>query len=581
MAFDAGMVRAITNELNTKLAGARVEKVHQPEKDELLLLLHAGRENLRLTISASVNNPRIHLTTVSKENPSAPPLFCTLLRKHLTGAKLLSLEQIGFERVIRLSFQARDEMGFHYTVRLYAEIMGKYSNLILTDEGDKVLGAVKPVDFTTSQKRQVLPGMQYELPPAQDKIDPTTEVRENFLALRADDTKAADKFLTTHYLGLSTLSAREIAHRAADGSDEALWEAFSAFFSDVLSGRVTPTLALDEGGRPKEYAFCDLLQYEGVYTLRHPETVSEVIEAYFLSRDNTDRVHQRAADLFRLLQNQQNRLEKKISLQEGELAETARKETYQKYGELITANIYRLSRGMKTAKVEDYYSENYETIEIPLDVRLSPSQNAQAYYKKYTKLRNAEVELQKQIAGAKEELNYIFSVLDTLSRASGQTELDEIRTELQSAGYGSRMKKNATKGGQKKSTVRPIEYVTSGGYRLLCGRNNLQNDEISLKIASRSDWWFHVKNAPGSHVVMFTNGEEPSERDFTEAAMVAAYNSSLSEAKHIAVDYTEVRNLKKPAGAKPGYVIYHTNYSAYVTPDRDTVEGLKKSEKGA
>lgn len=579
MAFDAGMVRAITNELNTKLAGARVEKIHQPEKDELLFLLHAGRENLRLTISASVNNPRIHLSTVAKENPSAPPLFCTLIRKHLTGAKLLSLEQLGFERVIRLSFQARDEMGFHYVVRLYAEIMGKYSNLILTDESDKVLGAVKPVDFTTSQKRQVLPGMQYELPPAQDKIDPTTEVRENFLALRADDTKAADKFLTAHYLGLSTLSAREIVYRSTDESDEALWEAFSAFLSDISLGRVTPTLALNEGGRPKEYAFCDLCQYEGIYTLRHPETVSEVIESYFLSRDNTDRVHQRAADLFRLLQNQQNRLEKKIALQENELAETEKKDTFQKYGELITANIYRLSRGMKVARVEDYYSENYETIEIPLDVRLSPAQNAQAYYKKYTKLRNAEVELQKQIISAEEELAYILSVLDTLSRASGQTELDEIRTELQSAGYGSRMKKNAFKGGNKKSATKPIEYITSGGYRLLCGRNNLQNDEISLKIAARSDWWFHVKNAPGSHVVMFANGEEPSERDFTEAAMVAAYNSSLSEAKHIAVDYTQVRNLKKPAGAKPGYVIYHTNYSAYVTPDRDVVEGLKKAEK--
>ncbi|MBR7097813.1 MAG: NFACT family protein, partial [Clostridia bacterium] len=307
--------------------------------------------------------------------------------------------------------------------------------------------------------------------------------------------------------------------------------------------------------------------------------VSEVIETYFVSRDNTDRVHQRAADLFKLLQNQQNRLEKKIALQENELAETEKKDTFQKYGELITANIYRLSRGMKVAKVEDYYSENYETIEIPLDVRLSPPQNAQAYYKKYAKLRNAEVELEKQIIAAEEELTYILSVLDTLSRASGQTELDEIRAELQTAGYGSRMKKNAPKSGQKKSLTKPIEYTTSGGFPLLCGRNNLQNDELSMKTAARSDWWFHVKNAPGSHVVMLCNGVEPSERDFTEAAMVAAYNSSLSEAKHITVDYTQVRNLKKPAGAKPGYVIYHTNYSAYVTPDREVVEGLKKSEK--
>ena len=402
---------------------------------------------------------------------------------------------------------------------------------------------------------------------------------EHFLFLRESDTKVADKFLTTHYLGLSTLSAREIAHRAADESVQALWEAFSAFMSDISAGKVIPTLALEEGGKPKEYAFCDLTQYEGVYTLRYPETVSEVIETYFISRDNTDRVHQRAADLFKLLQNQQNRLEKKIALQENELAETEKKDTFQKYGELITANIYRLSRGMKVAKVEDYYSENYETIEIPLDVRLAPAQNAQAYYKKYAKLRNAEVELEKQIIHAEEELAYILSVLDTLSRASGQTELDEIRAELQTAGYGSRMKKNAPKGGHKKSLTKPIEYTTSGGFTLLCGRNNLQNDELSMKTAARSDWWFHVKNAPGSHVVMLCGGVEPSERDFTEAAMVAAYNSSLSEAKHITVDYTQVRNLKKPAGAKPGYVIYHTNYSAYVTPDREVVEGLKKNEK--
>lgn len=579
MAFDAGMVRAITSELNTKLSGARVEKVHQPEKDELLLLMHIGRENYRLTISASVNNPRIHLSSAAKENPSAPPLFCTLLRKHLTGAKLLSLEQLGFERVIRLSFLAKDDMGFPYTVRLYAEIMGKYSNLILTDENDKVLGAVKPVDFTTSQKRQVLPGMQYELPPAQDKTDPTTETKEHFLTLRESDTKIADKFLTTHYLGLSTLSAREIAHRAVDDSADALWDAFAAFMDTIRAEQFTPTLAMDESGKPKEYSFCDLGQYEGIYELRHPETISEVIETYFISRDNTDRVHQRAADLFKLLQNQQNRLEKKIALQENELAETEKKDTFQKYGELITANIYRLSRGMKVAKVEDYYSENYDTIEIPLDVRLAPAQNAQAYYKKYAKLRNAEVELEKQIIAAEEELAYILSVLDTLSRASGQTELDEIRTELQTAGYGSRMKKNAPKGGNKKSLTKPIEYTTSGGFTLLCGRNNLQNDELSMKTAARSDWWFHVKNAPGSHVVMLCNGVEPSERDFTEAAMVAAYNSSLSEAKHITVDYTQVRNLKKPAGAKPGYVIYHTNYSAYVTPDREVVEGLKKSDK--
>lgn len=574
MAFDAGMVRAISYELQNKIAGARIEKIHQPEKDEILLLLHAGRENLRLTISASANNPRIHLSTVQKENPAAPPSFCILLRKHLSSAKLISVEQIGFERVIRIAFEARDEMGFHYRVNLYAEIMGKYSNLILTDGDDTILGVIKPVDFTTSQKRQVLPGMRYELPPAQDKRNPLTESEEAFLALRSADEKAADKFLTTHYAGLSSLTAREIAY----GSDSAmsLYASFERYIAKLKRNDYTPTLICDENGHPVEYACTDIFQYGEAYRKKHPESISEIIEMYFTARDNVDRVKQRAADLFKLLSNTQARLEKKIVIQNEELAATSEKETFQKYGELITAHIYMLSKGMKFAEVTDYYSENMETVRIPMDIRLTPAQNAQRYYKKYSKLKNAQIELKKQIDLSTAELEYIRSVTDLLSRASGQTELDEIRAELAGAGYGARMKK-AAGGGQKKKPSRPIEYQTSGGYRILCGKNNLQNDALSMKTAAKSDWWFHVKNAPGSHVIMLCDREEPSEQDFTEAAMIAAVNSSLSEAKHIAVDYTQVRNLRKPSGAHPGFVIYHTNYSAYVTPDKELVDQLKKS----
>lgn len=574
MAFDAGMVRAIAYELQNKIASARIEKVHQPEKDEILFVLHAGRENLRLTVSASANNPRIHLSTIQKENPASPPSFCILMRKHLSSAKLLSVEQMGFERVIRIAFEARDEMGFHYRVYLYAEIMGKYSNLILTDENDIILGAIKPVDFTTSQKRQVLTGMRYELPPSQDKRDPMSESREGFLSIRAADEKAADKFLTTHYLGLSSLTAREIAY--GTDSAESLYDSFASYIRKLNDNDYTPTLLCDENGHPIEYSCVDLFQYGERYRKKHPETISEIIEQYFAARDNIDRAKQRAADLFKLLSNSESRLEKKIGIQKEELAATSEKETFQKYGELITAHIYMLSRGMKFAEVTDYYSENMETIRIPMDVRLTPAQNAQRYYKKYTKLKNAQIELQKQIEVSTAELEYVRSVMDLLSRASGQTELDEIRAELSGAGYGARMKKSMG-GGQKKKPSKPIEYVTSGGYRVLCGKNNLQNDELSMKTASKNDWWFHVKNAPGSHVIMLCDREEPSEQDFTEAAMIAAVNSSLSEAKHIAVDYTQVRNLRKPSGAHPGFVIYHTNYSAYVSPNRDLVGKLKKS----
>lgn len=575
MAFDAGMVRAVSYELQNKLAGARIEKVHQPEKDEILLVLHAGRENLRLTVSASANNPRIHLSTRQKENPATPPSFCILLRKHLGSAKLISVEQIGFERVVRIAFEARDEMGFHYRVHLYAEIMGKYSNLILTDENDIILGAIKPIDFTTSQKRQVLAGMRYELPPVQDKRDPLSETREGFMSLRASDDKAADKFLTTHYAGLSSLTAREIAYRT--DSAEALYASFQRTIEHIRQNDFLPTLICDENGYPIEYSFIDLIQYGDLYRKKHPESISEIIEQYFAARDSADRVKQRAADLLKLLTNSEARLEKKISIQKEELAATSEKETFQKYGELITAHIYMLSKGMKFAEVTDYYSENMESIRIPMDVRLTPAQNAQRYYKKYTKLKNAQIELQKQIELSSAELDYIRSVSDLLTRASGQSELDEIRAELSQAGYGARMKKSVG-GGQKKKPSKPMEYVTSGGYRVLCGKNNLQNDELSMKTAAKSDWWFHVKNAPGSHVIMLCDREEPSEQDFTEAAMIAAVNSSLSEAKHIAVDYTQVRNLRKPSGAHPGFVIYHTNYSAYVSPDRDRVDQLKRSE---
>ncbi len=573
MAFDAGMVHAISYELQTKIAGARIEKVYQPEKDEIMLQLHAEKENLRLTISASANNPRIHLSAVQKENPSVPPSFCVLLRKHLTGSRLISIEQIAYERVIRLRFEARDDMGFHYNVRLYAEIMGKYSNLILTNEEDTILGAIKPVDFTTSQKRQVLPGMNYELPPAQDKRNPLTETEKDFIALRNSDDKLADKFLTTHYAGLSSLIAREIAWNT--NSPQTLYVAFRQYIQKIINHDYLPTLLYNENEHPIEYSCVDISQYGDTYRIKHPDNLSEMIEQYFSARDTVDRVKQRASDLFRLLSNTQARLEKKIGIQEEELAATAEKDTLRKYGELITAHIYQLSKGMKFAEVPDYYREAPEMIRIPMDIRLTPAQNAQHYYKRYTKLKNAQVELQSQLKMSRAELDYLHSVQDLLSRASGPSELDEIRTELAQAGYSSRMKKN-TGSGQKKKPSRPVEYITSDGHRILCGKNNLQNDELSMKIAAKSDWWFHVKNAPGSHVVMLCGKEEPSEQDFTEAAMIAAVNSSLSEAKHIAVDYTQVRNLKKPSGAKPGYVIYHTNYSAYVTPDRALISRLKK-----
>ncbi len=585
MAFDAGMILALASEIKEKTLGARVEKVHQPERDEIVLLLHIGRENLRLVISASPNNPRIHLSEIPKENPSAPPIFCTMLRKYLTGAKITDVRTVGFERIIFIDFEAHDDLGYPFSVTLVAEIMGKYSNIIFCrDENMKILGAVRPVDFTTSRVRQVLPGMLYEAPPAQEKRNPLDETEEGFSALYADSIKRADKFITDSYLGISALVAREIAFRADKAEEKegvpyekALLREFFRFVEILKNRAFSPVMVSDENGKPLEYCFFDLLQY-GDLKKTFFDSSSSLIETFFSSRDNSERVKQRAYDIFKVLSNTKSRLEKKTAIQMDELAECEKKEEMRKFGELITSNIYALKKGMPHAEVVDYYVEDCPTIKIPLDIRLTPSQNAQLYFKKYTKMKNAEREIAKQIESTEKEVAYIDSVLDSLSRAAGQSELDEIRRELCESGYSSLKKQNS--GGKKAVNVgKPVEYVTSGGYRLLCGKNNLQNDYITTKLAEKSDWWFHVKNAPGSHVIMFTDGkEEPSALDFTEAATVAACNSSLADGKNLSVDYTLVRHIKKPPSSKPGYVTYTTYWSAVVTPDKELCERLKKTK---
>ena len=573
MAFDAGMVGAVAHEIRMRAEGARVEKVYQPEKDELVLQLHTREGNFRLSIAAGANNPRIGFVTRQKENPATPYMFCILARKHLSGARLLSCRRLGYERVIELAFDSRDEMGFFETKYLYCEIMGKYSNLVLCDKNKTILGVLRPVDFTVSTRRQLLSGLRYELPPQQDKLSPLDVSREVFMSLCEQYPEmATDKFLTSQFCGISSLVARELAERSVARvglSPELVYTAFSAYITQLTECAFLPTVVYD-GAKPIAFSCVDIAQYGEGYTVAHPETLSLAIEAYFDERDNLEHSKKRASDLFKLVMNARARIAKKLALQEGELAECAQKEEYKRMGDLITANMYQLKRGMREATVIDYYDEAMPTVTVALDARLSPSQNAQAYYKKYNKAKNAERELEKQIALARDELLYIDSVADALERAVGQTELDEIRRELSEAGYGAKLKRSATAKGVK---TKPYEYLTSGGYRLICGKNNLQNDQITFRLAAKEDWWFHVKNAPGSHVVMVLDGKgEPSERDFTEAASLAAYHSSLSSAERVEVDYTNVRYLKKPNGAKPGFVVYTTYYSAVVKPE------LPKSE---
>ncbi len=589
MAFDAGMVRAMVTELGGALVGGRVDKIMQPEKDEIVLQIRtADGKNLRLSLSAGNNNPRINLTEKQKENPMTAPLFCMLLRKHLSGARVTAVTQPGFERAVVLELEARDEMGFTVTRRLIAEIMGKYSNIIFTDAQDKIIGAVKPVDFATSQKRQILPGMRYTMPPAQDKRDPMAETEEGFFALAASASPGmrGEKFLVASYMGISPLVAREVVFSVCGTVDALmdvlppshLWRAFSHVLTLIREANFTPTLVTDGDGKPVEYCFMPIAQYGRATEVTVCPSFGALIDRYFGDRDRVDRVKQRASDIFRLLTNAEARLNRKIEQQKKELADCADKDKYKKWGDLVTANIWQLSRGMTGADLVDYETEELSTVHVTLDNRLSPSQNAQRFYKRYNKAKTAEGILKEQIGMAEEELRYLATVFDALTRAEGETDLEEIRDELYHAGYASRMKAYAR---QKNRQTKPLEFRSTNGYRILCGKNNHQNEYITHKLATKNDYWFHAKNVPGSHVVMFCaeDGDDVPEIDFTEAAIIAAYHSKAGDAKHTEVDYTLVRHLKKPPNAKPGMVIYHTNWSAYVTPDEGTVERLRVKAK--
>ena len=585
MAFDAGMLSCVLHEIREESLGARIEKVYQPERDEIILQMRSKSGGKRLLINAGSNNPRIGFTTVPKENPHNPPMLCMLLRKHLQGAKLCSVEQFGFERATILGFETRDEMGYDCVKYLIAELMGKYSNLIFADGDMKIITALKIIDFSTSSLRQVLPGMKYELPPKQDKADPLQADEDEFMRLIAEapSDRSCDKFILGSYLGISAAVAREVAYLATGATDtplsscspRILWSKFSELMENIKSNIYSPTLVLD-GEKPVEYAFCPLTQYKGL-DIRSVQSPSELLDQFFDSRDKEQRVKQRASDVQKLLFNAIARLNKKIELQEGELAECAHGEEYKKSGDLITANIYMLKRGMKEASLPDYDNMgedgNLPYVTVELDERLSPASNAQRFYKRYNKSKTAKTELTKQIALAKDELVYVNSVLDSLDKAESPADLAEIRDELYRAGYASKMKGYTS---HKQSAPTVAKFVTSGGYTVLCGKNNIQNEYITFKLGSKTDYWFHAKNAPGSHVVMLCNGEEPPAEDFTEAAEIAAYHSKAYNGQSVEVDYTFIRHVKKPPAAKPGFVIYHTNWSALVTPNPDRIHAMRQ-----
>lgn len=573
MAFDILFARALANELNNKLAKGKVEKVNQITKENLVISIRAAGENYKLIVSTNASCARIGLTNKTFENPSVPPMFTMLLRKHLGGAILEKIDTLGFDRIICLHFSGYDELGFKQEKILICELMGKYSNIILTDDKYKIYGVNRPVDLSENRVRQILPGMIYERPPYQNKIEPCDVTRERFIQLYNDfisnnniDNDALASFILKTYAGISPCIAREIVYRTnIDESNnryiEKLYSAYSTIITSVEEMKLSPCVVYDKDNKPIEYSFVELKQYPEYIKKLYPD-LSSLLDSFYSDKESITLLKNRVGNLDFTVKNLIKKTQRKIINLNEELGECEDMDKYRLYGELITSSLYMLNGKSKECEVLNYYTGT--NVKIPLDEKLSPSQNANKYFKKYNKLKsqkeNANVQLEKALG----ELDYLYSVLDSLDKCTCNDDAKQIKDELKDLGYI----KGDTQGKEKKKQINfnPIILTTSTGKTVRVGKNNTQNDYLTLKFSDKEDYWFHVKNAPGSHVVLENNGDEIEDDDIIQTAEIAAYYSSQKQSSQVPVDYVKIRYVKKPQGSKPGYVIFTNNKTVYVTP---------------
>ena len=577
MAIDAICLQAVVEELRPQLLGLRVDKVQQPARDQVVLLFRGKR----LLLNAGAGAPRLQLTEILRDNPAEPPMFCMLLRKHLSGARVAGLTQPPLERLVKIEFDASDELGRAGRRTLVLEAMGRRSNLILLDGEGRVIDSLRRVDADMSAARQVLPGLFYQPPASTGRLPFLEETEEGFSArfAAAAAEKTLDAFLLDQYFGLSPLMARELAFQAAGDTDtrlfqlsgpDPLWRALEDFSSRVRENRFTPVCLMREG-KPLDFACVPVGQYGGAAECVAYASFSALLDAFYAAREKQERARQRGADLLRAAATARDRLWRKLALQEKEYAATQDRDKLRVQGDLITANLYRMERGQARLECENYYEDNAPT-SIPLDPLLTPQQNAAKYYKRYAKAKTAEKYLREQMDLARRDLEYLESVLAELAQAETEADYLDIRAELREAGF---LKKQGKGKKDKSRPAAPWEFRTSSGLRVLVGRNNRQNDKLTMKDADRRDLWLHTQKIHGSHVILRCAGRAPSEDDIAEAAMLAAWFSQARESGNVPVDYTEVRNVKKPAGARPGMVIYTTCRTVHVTPAEAAVERLR------
>ncbi len=579
MAFDAFFLSAVLEEVRTKCIGARIDKIHQPSRDTLILQMHSREYRTKLLFAANPTAPRLHLTTASPENPAEPPMFCMLLRKHLMGAKLAEVSQPPMERSATFTFDCTDEMGFPVQKRLVAELMGRTCNLYLLSPEGRILDCLRRIGLDESAKRAALPGLNYQEPEAITKQHPL-ECSSYVSLLRESGADLISDRLMDCFGGLSPLVCREAALFAAgstdariDGCDvDTVADKLELFFREHLQHPKPYYYALPDG-TPKQFAFCPIRQYGGC---QEAESFQALLDMYYTVRDRKDAMRQKSQAVRKTVQNLCTRLTRKLAIQEKELEATYDRERLRQLGDILTANIHKIVKGQTKIQCEDFYDENMALIEIPISPILSPQQNAAKFYKDYGRMKTAEKELTKQIELGETELHYLKSVLEELNRAQTDAELEEIRRELQEVGY---LRPDAGRKKLKQGKLPPMRFESTDGYPIYVGRNNRQNDELTFKLARKDDIWCHASKVHGSHVIISCGGTKPPDDTITQAAQLAAYYSETSGGQNIPVDVTPVKQVKKIPNGKPGMVIYHSYRTVIANPYADIVVDALNAEK--
>lgn len=577
MAFDGITIANIVTELNQTITGGKINKIAQPENDELIITIKNQRKQYRLFLSASASLPLIYLTETNKPSPLTAPNFCMLLRKHIGSGKIIAIEQPGMERIIRFTIEHLNELGDLCTKYLIVEIMGKHSNIIFCNEEDQIIDSIKHVSAHMSSVREVLPGRPYFIPETQSKLNPFVLTEEIFQEKIFPRPVNVAKAIYTSITGISPLMAEEVCYRAGidggiptDGLEDVervhLAHTFLRMVDDIRDGHFEPNI-IYKGKEPVEFACFPLSQYQDYRAVSYP-SIFPVLETYYAEKNIVTKMRQKTVDLRKIVQNALERNVKKYQLQQKQLKDTEKKEKYRVWGELLNTYGYEVEPGAKFMEALNYYTN--EMIQIPLDETLTPQENAKKYFDKYSKLKRTKEALDTLLQETGDEIKHLESIAASLDIASSEEDLVQIKEEMMEYGY---VKRKNTGGKKVKVTSRPYHYISSDGYDIYVGKNNFQNDELSFKFASGNDWWFHAKGQPGSHVIVKSKNEELPDRTFEEAGKLAAYYSKGRQAPKVEIDYTQKKNLRKPTGGKPGFVVYYTNYSLLIEPD---ITGLQQ-----